>query len=82
MGRPGRVTAIVTLRDESGLDWCGGVKMSIVAGLERHLGDKSPYNLVMFGYGKERRKQRGDPSFCHKDPFTRMESIREGGVGL
>lgn len=57
---PGRVTAIVTLRDESGLDWCGGVKMSIVAGLERHLGDKSPYNLVMFRvWEREKKTKRG-----------------------
>lgn len=43
-----KVITIVTVRDESGSDWCGGVKMSVVAGLERYLGDKSPYNLVMF----------------------------------
>lgn len=42
------VIAIVILRDKSGLDWCGGVKMSMVARLERYLGDKSPYNFVMF----------------------------------
>lgn len=34
------VIATVCLRDESDLDWCGG--------LERYSGDKNPYNLVMF----------------------------------
>lgn len=50
------VTEIVTLRDKSGLVWCGGVKMVIVAGLERYLGGNSPYNLVMFQVWEREKK--------------------------
>lgn len=75
------VIAIVCLRDDSGLDWCSRVKMSMVRGLGRYLGDESiQFGDVLDMGVREKEASRGLQVLGTNRTFTRMESMR-GGVG-
>lgn len=61
------VTARVCLRDERGLDWCGRVKLSTVAGRERYLGGESIQFGDVLGTGvRKKDASRGLQAWGHK----------------